>query len=110
MLELLSIRKGSRDCGHRRRISLSPGRGSVPLSGGCVEQRFQPKLPLAHSVPTWSLTMTTEAVTAKMNEAKQELAELGGIAAKLVRENPWSAVGAAAAAGVILGLLLRGRT
>ncbi len=54
--------------------------------------------------------MTTEAVTAKMNEVKHELAELGGIAAKLVRENPWSAVGAAAAAGVILGLLLRGRT
>ncbi len=54
--------------------------------------------------------MTTEAVTAKMNEVKKELAEFGDIAAKLVRENPWSAVGAAAAAGVILGLLLRGRT
>ncbi len=38
--------------------------------------------------------MTTEAVATKMNEVKKELA----------------AVGAAAAAGVILGLLLRRRT
>jgi ElaB/YqjD/DUF883 family membrane-anchored ribosome-binding protein len=66
--------------------------------------------PLTHSFPTWSLTMTTEAVTAKMNEVKKELAEFGDIAAKLVRENPWSAVGAAAAAGMIVGLLLRRRT
>jgi len=65
-----------------------------PLSGGCVEQRFQHKLPLAHSFATLSLTMTTEAVATKMNEVKKELA----------------AVGAAAAAGVILGLLLRRRT
>jgi ElaB/YqjD/DUF883 family membrane-anchored ribosome-binding protein len=54
--------------------------------------------------------MTTEAVIAKMNEVKKELGEFGDIAVKLVRENPWSAVGAATAAGVILGLLLRGRT
>ena len=53
--------------------------------------------------------MTTKAVTEKMNEVKEELAEFGDIATKLVRKNPWSAVGAAAAAGVILGLLLRWR-
>jgi ElaB/YqjD/DUF883 family membrane-anchored ribosome-binding protein len=53
--------------------------------------------------------MTTVAVTEKMNEVKQELAEFGNIAAKLVREYPWSTVGAVAAAGVILGLVLRRR-
>ncbi|HKA41219.1 MAG TPA: hypothetical protein VKF40_04430 [Burkholderiales bacterium] len=53
--------------------------------------------------------MTTEAVTEKMNEVKQELAEFGDIATKLVREHPWTIVGAVAAAGVVLGLLLRWR-
>ena len=53
--------------------------------------------------------MTSEAVTEKIDDMKKELAELGDTAAKLVRENPWTAVGAAAAAGVVLGLLLRGR-
>jgi ElaB/YqjD/DUF883 family membrane-anchored ribosome-binding protein len=51
--------------------------------------------------------MTSEAVTEKMNEVKKEFAD---IAAKLLRENPWSAVDAAAPASVILGLLLRRRT
>ena len=54
--------------------------------------------------------MNTEAVTEKINEVTKELAELGDIAARLVRKKPWSALGAAAAAGLIVGLLLRGRT
>jgi len=54
--------------------------------------------------------MTTEAVIEKMNEVKKELADLGDVTARAVRKNPWSALGAAAAAGLILGLLLRGRT
>ena len=58
--------------------------------------------------------MTTVAVTEKMNELKnelkKELAELGDIAPRLVSANPWTAVAAAAAAGAILGFLLRGRT
>ncbi len=32
--------------------------------------------------------MTAEAVTAKLNEVKEALAEFGDTAAKLVRENP----------------------
>ncbi|HSU75878.1 MAG TPA: hypothetical protein VLI89_02330 [Burkholderiales bacterium] len=53
--------------------------------------------------------MNTEPVTEKINEVTKELAEFGDAAARLMRKNPWSALGAAAAAGVILGLLLRGR-
>ena len=54
--------------------------------------------------------MSTKAVTVKMNEGKKELAEFGDSATKLVRKNPWTAVSTAAAAGVLLGLLLRWRT
>ena len=35
--------------------------------------------------------MTTEALAEKTNQVKKELHELGDIAAKLVRENPWTA-------------------
>jgi ElaB/YqjD/DUF883 family membrane-anchored ribosome-binding protein len=54
--------------------------------------------------------MTTQAVTEKLNEVKEELAEFRDSATKLVRRNPWTAVSTAAAVGVVLGLLLRWRT
>ena len=42
-----------------------------------------------------------------IEDAKKRLAEFGDTAEQLMREHPWKVAGAAAALGVVLGLLLR---
>src|ERR1700741_1716616 len=64
------MRKGSRDCGDRRGISLSPEGGrhhSARSSNGVLPP--------------------IQGITAKMDEVKKELAEFGDIAANMVEGN-----------------------
>jgi ElaB/YqjD/DUF883 family membrane-anchored ribosome-binding protein len=66
------------------------------------------------------ITAARARIQANLKVAKQRLADVGGVAAErakvaaqatdeFVREHPWQAVGVAAAAGVILGMLISRR-
>ena len=73
---------------------------------GCVRAAADPEVARVRAEVQSAVTATKRALAARVNQVRRQASDTVGASDRYVHEQPWQAIGVAAIAGVVIGLLL----